>query len=271
MEDHLKARRTQCSQESGYHLVSFIVSEQKHYKIEKVEELPDSEAKIFGEIGLDFLNQCRKDALKHLNTHLDLPGFRKGLVPEDILVKKVGEGSILEETAEVALGREYGNILKSSELKPITRPEIKIIKLAPGIPLSFEITVATEPVFELPDYKKIASDVKEEDKEKKQLQIIEALIKATEINFPKRFTDSESAHTLSHFKQDVEKAGIKWGEYLDKVKKTEDEVQESFKEQIIYRAKAELIVAKIAEKESLKTYGEVFDFLSGKNATEDSK
>ena len=234
---------------------------EKNFKIEKVERLPESEAKILGEITLSLLSASRKEALKHLNAHIDLPGFRKGLVPEDILIKTVGEAAVLEETAEIALAKEYGNILKESELKPITRPEIKILKLAPGIPLSFEITVATEPEFELPDYKKLASDIKEEDKEKRQMKILESLVKETKINFPKRFTDSESLHMLAHFKQDLEKAGLKWEEYLEKVKKTEEEVQTSFAEQIIYRAKAELIVAKIAEKENLKTYGDVFDFL----------
>lgn len=244
---------------------------EKNFKIEKIEKLPDGEAKILGEIALDFLNKCRKEALKHLNSHLDLPGFRKGLVPEDILIKTVGEGTILEETAEIAISKEYGNIVRESNLKPITRPEIKILKLAPGVPLSFEATIATEPEFDLPDYKKVASEVKEEDKDKRQMKILESLVKETKINFPKRFTDSESAHMLVHFKQDVAKAGIKWEEYLEKVKKTEDEVRESFKEQIVYRAKTELIVGKIAEKENLKTYGEVFDFLGGKKSTEDSK
>lgn len=243
------------------------MSEEKNFKIEKVEKLPDSEAKISGEISLHALSLAREKALKHLNSHLDLPGFRKGLVPEDILIKTVGEGAILEETAEIALSKVYGEILKESGLKPITRPEIKILKLAPGIPLSFEITVVTEPEFDLPDYKKLVSEVKEEDKDKKQMKILETLVKETKINFPKRFTDAESAHMMSHFKQDVAKAGIKFEEYLEKVKKTEEEVLTSFKEQIIYRAKAELIVAKIAEKENLKTYGDVFDFLEKESAT----
>lgn len=240
------------------------MTQEKNFKIEKVEKLPDSEAQIFGEISLDFLTKCREDALKHLNTHLDLPGFRKGMVPEDILVKTVGVGVVLEETAEVALAKEYGNILKDSELKPITRPEIKITKLAPGIPLEFQITVATEPEFTLPDYKKIAGEIKETEVDKKQAAILEALVKETKLELPKRFVDSESSHMLSHFKQDIAKAGIKWEEYLDKVKKTEDEVRESFKGQIIYRAKAELIIGKIAEKENLKTYGDVFNFLENK-------
>ena len=199
------------------------MSEKKNHKIERVEKLPDSEAKIIGEISLDFLNSCRKDALKHLNSHLSLPGFRKGLVPDDILIKTLGEGAVLAESAEVAIAKAYGEIILESGLKPITRPEIKITK--------------------------------------RQMKIMEELIKATEIKFPERFVESESTHMLAHFKEDIKKAGIKWEEYLDKVKKSEEEVRDSFKEQIIYRAKAELIVMKIAEKENLKTYGEVFDLL----------
>jgi FKBP-type peptidyl-prolyl cis-trans isomerase (trigger factor) len=241
---------------------------EKNFKIEKVEKLPNSEALILGEITIDFLNACRKDAIKHLNEHLNLPGFRKGNIPEDILIKTVGEMHVLEETAEIAISKVYGDIILESELKPITRPEIKITKMAPGIPLAFQINVSLEPEVTLPDYKKLAAsikplekDAKDEDKERRRIEIVEKIIKETKVNLPARFIESETAHMLHHFKQDLNKANIKWEEYLEKVKKTENEVNESFKEQISNRAKAELIISKIAEKENLKISGEVFDLL----------
>lgn len=140
----------------------------KHFDNLKVEKLPDSEAVITGELTLDVLKETRSEALKSLSERIEIPGFRKGNVPENILVKNLGEMKILEEVAEVALAHEYEAIMRESqkELKtsPIGRPHVAITKLAPGIPLEFKITVTLEPEFELPDYKKISKEIKTEDK-----------------------------------------------------------------------------------------------------------
>ena len=171
---------------------------------------------------------------------------------------------ILEEAAEVALGKEYGKIVEESKLKPIARPKISVTKLAPGIPLEFRMEVITEPEYDLPDYKKLASEVTEEDKEKKRLKILENIRQATTLELPKKFVEAEIEHMLHHFKHDLEKAGIKWEPYLEQIKKTEAEVKKDWRESVETRAKDELILAKIAEKENLKNYREVFEFLEKK-------
>lgn len=131
----------------------------KHFNNLKLEKLPDSSAVITGEITVEFLKECRSEALQSLGNRSSLPGFRPGHIPEEVLMKNIGEMPVLEETAEVALGREYGNIVREMKIVPVARPQVAITKLAPGIPLEFKITVAVEPEFTLPDYKKIAEEV----------------------------------------------------------------------------------------------------------------
>lgn len=237
------------------------------FKINKVEKLPDSEAAITGEISLDYLKESRVEALKHLNNNFSRPGFRKGQIPEEVLVKEFGEMGILAETAEIALGKSYGKIIDEAKLRPISRPEISVTKLTPGVPLEFKITLALEPEFKLPDYKKIAKEIPEADKEKKEsvderrVKIVDALMKATELALPKRFVEGELAHILAHFKEDLSRAGLSWEEYLKKAEKTEDDIKNTWREHVINRAKPEFILSKIAEAEGVKTYGEVFDIL----------
>jgi FKBP-type peptidyl-prolyl cis-trans isomerase (trigger factor) len=237
-----------------------------HFKIEKIEKLPDSEAVITGEINVEFLTECRVKALEHLNKHFSLPGFRKGQIPEATLIKEIGEMGVLAETAEVALAHEYGHIVEESKLRPITRPEIAITKLAPGIPLAFKMTLVLEPEVTLPNYKKVAADIlntepKEEDLEKRRVKIVEAIVKETKLELPPKFVEGEILHILNHFKQDLEKAGLKWEDYLKKAEKTEDEIKETWREHVVARAKTEFFLAKIAETEKLKTYQEVFALL----------
>jgi FKBP-type peptidyl-prolyl cis-trans isomerase (trigger factor) len=130
----------------------------KHTNNLKLTKLPDSVAEITGELTVEYINECRSEALKSLNNSVTIPGFREGHVPEDVLVKKIGEVHVLEETAEVALGREYAHIIEELKLSPIGRPTISITKLVPNAPLEFKIKVSLEPEFALPDYKKISKE-----------------------------------------------------------------------------------------------------------------
>ena len=137
----------------------------KHFSNLKVSKLEDSQAEITGELTVAFLDTCRAEALKALNERTNLDGFRQGHIPQDVLEKKLGAMRILEEVAEVALGKEYPEILKEAKLSPLGRPTVSIIKLAPGIPLEFKIVLSLEPEFELPDYKKIIKELKVEEPE----------------------------------------------------------------------------------------------------------
>lgn len=243
-----------------------------NFKIEKKEKISENEAEITGEINLDFIEICRIEAIKHLKAGAELPGFRKGMVPDDIIEKVFGEIKIMEEAAEIALAREYGNIISSSELRPILRPEISITKIAPKNPLSFKIKVVLEPEFSLPNYKKIASEIKietnesgqstdEKHKEMRRLKILEKIISETKLELPEKFIDYELNHLLKHFKEDLNKSGISWADYLNKAEKDEAKIKETWREHVVNRGKTELILSRIAEVEGLKTYMEIFELL----------
>jgi trigger factor len=121
-----------------------------------VKKLPKSEVEIEGEIDSDIFESYFSKALKKIGENAELDGFRKGKVPENILLSKVPEIQILEEMAEMALGDAYPKILEEEKIDAISRPEISITKLARKNPLQFKIKTAVLPDFKLPDYKDIA-------------------------------------------------------------------------------------------------------------------
>jgi FKBP-type peptidyl-prolyl cis-trans isomerase (trigger factor) len=102
------------------------------------------------------LAHYREHALEHFKAELELPGFRKGHVPEKTIIERIGELAILEEAGEEALNAAYPAILHETKEDIIGTPKVQITKLAIGSPLSFEIIASTFPRFELPDYKKLA-------------------------------------------------------------------------------------------------------------------
>ncbi len=120
---------------------------------------PGSQVKISGEIPYSELLEERSAAIKKLGESINLDGFRKGHVPEAVLVKHVGEMAILMEMAERAIAHMYPHIVDAHNLDVVGYPKIDITKIAPENPLGFTATVAVLPTIALPDYKALAKTV----------------------------------------------------------------------------------------------------------------
>ncbi|USN87380.1 MAG: trigger factor [Candidatus Nomurabacteria bacterium] len=116
-----------------------------------------SQVKITGEIPYEELAKERLAAIKSLGKNVEIDGFRKGHVPEAVLVKHIGEMAILTEMAERSISHMYPHILEEHKIDAIGYPKIEITKIAPENPLGFTATVAIIPEVGLPDYKKIAT------------------------------------------------------------------------------------------------------------------
>lgn len=121
------------------------------------KELPESEVEFVGEVPAEVVAQYRDEALAHIASQLDLPGFRKGHVPTDIALKKVGEVALLEESVEVLVRDFYPALMLAHHIDAVGRPNINITKLAPGEPVGLNVRTAVYPIVNVPaDWKDIA-------------------------------------------------------------------------------------------------------------------
>lgn len=145
-----------------------------------VTEEPGSQVKIVGEIPFVELLSERKGAIKTLGANVALDGFRKGHVPEAVLIKHVGEMNILAEMAERTISHMYPHIIEAHKLDPIGHPKIEITKIAPENPLGLSMIVAVLPPVKLGDYKKLAKDLNK-TKEAKDVTDAEVEKQITEI------------------------------------------------------------------------------------------
>ncbi|MFA6407243.1 MAG: trigger factor [Candidatus Paceibacterota bacterium] len=126
----------------------------------KVGKPKDSVVEIEGEIPAPTMELHRKEVLREVSQQIEVQGFRKGNVPEAIVLKQVNMNHILEDAAEEALNVAYPHILHDNTIEPLSSPRITFVKLAEGSALEFKISVAVEPEVTLPNYKKIAKIVK---------------------------------------------------------------------------------------------------------------
>ncbi|MDE2037623.1 MAG: hypothetical protein KGI69_00150 [Patescibacteria group bacterium] len=131
--------------------------DKRSYGSASASGLDKSRVEIEGSIPAEIWEACRAEALKNINGSVSIDGFRKGSVPENVLISKVGEQAILEEMAEIALPKAYLDILIDHGIDAIGRPSVRITKLAKGNALEFKAVTAVAPKVALPDYKKIAA------------------------------------------------------------------------------------------------------------------
>ena len=122
----------------------------------EIKSLPNSEVEIIGEISTEIFMSGKNQAVKEFSEKVEMDGFRKGKIPEDLMIKNLGMEVVLEKMAILALEKEYPKIIKEHKIRAIGRPEIELTKLAENNPLGFKIKTSILPEITLPDYKKIA-------------------------------------------------------------------------------------------------------------------
>ncbi len=77
----------------------------------KTKKLDNSEFEISASIPVETIAGYRKKAIKKLGTDVEVPGFRKGHVPEDMLLGHIGESRVMEHAANMALADIYPKIV----------------------------------------------------------------------------------------------------------------------------------------------------------------
>lgn len=241
-----------------------------NYKI-IIKPLEDSRIEIDGELTADVFESYREHAVRHLGETIKLDGFRPGHIPESILVERLGEGTILEEMANDALGELYPMIVTEHKLEIIGRPEVSITKIAKNNPLGFKIVTAVLPEIILPDYKKIAHEAKTELKQDKfegennvesdkelaasfrlRNAIVEKILKSVEVKLPQVLVEREIDRRLDELKAEASHYSISFDIYLKTAKKTEVELRQEWRLGAEKSVLGHLVLLAIAKAEAIR-------------------
>jgi trigger factor len=144
-----------------------------------IKKLDKSEVEIIGVLEVAEFEKYEGKALERIGERLELPGFRKGKAPVDMIKGTVPEMELLEEMAEAALQESYIKILEENKIDAIGHPQIAITKIGKGSDLEFKIVTAVLPEMKLPDYKKISQEQNKKEDFKKEIVVDEADVEKT--------------------------------------------------------------------------------------------
>ncbi len=151
-------------------------------KIE-IKKLPKSQIELDFELTAEEFAPFVEKAVSNLSQNVKIEGFRPGKAPRNLIEQKVGSAALYEEAAELAVKKTYVAAVLEKNLNVIGRPEIQILKLAPGNPFNYKAKAAVLPEIKLPDCKTIAAETKSRAKpadvpEKEVISAIESLRKS---------------------------------------------------------------------------------------------
>src|SRR6185295_4279568 len=119
-----------------------------------VTELEDSRVRVEVEVEADAV-QDRLDRAAHvLARDMRMPGFRKGKVPPQLVIQRVGREAVMEQALRDSLPEWYERALLDTGITPVGEPELDVPALPDaGEELSFTIEVSVRPTAKLGEYK----------------------------------------------------------------------------------------------------------------------
>ncbi len=119
----------------------------------QVENQEKNTAKIIIELPAeDFTNALKKVYNKNKNKY-NIPGFRKGKAPYEMVTKLYGAGVFFEDAANDLIDSTYWDAQKESGLDVVSRPVVDIEQIAEGEPFIYSAIVAVRPEVTLGEYK----------------------------------------------------------------------------------------------------------------------
>src|SRR4051794_38583379 len=119
-----------------------------------VTELGDSRVRVEVGIEPDAVEKRVERAAQQLAGDMRVPGFRKGKVPAELVIQRVGRETVLEQALRDSLAEWYERALLETGITPIGDPELNVDSLpGTGEELEFSIEVAVRPPAKLGEYK----------------------------------------------------------------------------------------------------------------------
>jgi trigger factor len=118
------------------------------------KELGDSRVRVEVQVPSEAVERELMGAARALANDLKISGFRKGKVPPQVVLQRIGREAVLEEAVRRALPVWYEEAVSEARLATVGDPKLDLSELpGKGAPLAFSIEVAVRPTARLGEYK----------------------------------------------------------------------------------------------------------------------
>ena len=147
-------------------------------KVNKFEDVEKNVVQLEIEVDAAKFEEGMQQSYKKNASKFNVPGFRKGKAPRNIVERYYGEQALYDDAINIVCSEAYDQAIEEKNLQPVDRPEIDIIQIGNKQNLIFTAKVTLKPEVELGAYMgvevtKADATVTDEDVEKEFNKVVE--------------------------------------------------------------------------------------------------
>lgn len=121
----------------------------------QIEKLEHNMAKLTIEVPYEEFDKAVDQAYKRNKNKINVPGFRKGKVPRQMVEKMYGKDIFFEDAANIIIPDAYSKAYDECEEEIVSSPKIDVVQMEADKPFIFTAEVALNPSVKLGEYKGI--------------------------------------------------------------------------------------------------------------------
>lgn len=205
-------------------------------------------------------------ALKHMAESVNVPGFRKGMAPLDMVEERVDKNQLIEHILNHLLPKVFSQAITTHKIQPVSYPKFEIIRAQFGEDWQVRATTCEIPEVDLKDYKKkVEGEIRgkslwtpEKGKEEKELPreqkeniALQALLSTIPVKVPAPLIEEETNSRLSQLLARIEKLGLTLESYLASINKKAEDLRNEYEKQATDAIALDILLSKIADLEGV--------------------
>ncbi|MGD0205799.1 MAG: trigger factor [Dehalococcoidia bacterium] len=117
-----------------------------------VECIPESQVVLEIEVEPERLERSLERAYRRLAQKTEVPGFRKGKAPRQMLERYLGRDAVMQEALGLLIPEVYNQVIEEENIDAIDRPSIEVVQQEP---LILKATVPVRPSVDLGNYREV--------------------------------------------------------------------------------------------------------------------
>lgn len=230
-----------------------------------LEKQPNGTIKVTISLPKEDVIKTRKEVVETLAKQANLPGFRKGKAPKEMVEDKLNEDVVREEILKKLIPQAYTKAVQEHNLKPIMNPKLHVEKIDEKEDWVFHAFTCELPEITLGKYKEAVSKITAKSKiilpgadsspgagQKPNMdEIMKAILETVKVQVPAILVEQESDRLIAQLLDDIKKLGLSLDQYLASTKRTPEDLRAEYATRAENDIKIEFVLQKIAETEKI--------------------
>lgn len=227
------------------------------------------------------VTQNYQSVVENAVQNAQLPGFRKGKAPRDLVEKNLDKTKLYEEVLKILIPKSYNQAITELKIQPIISPKVELKEANEGKDWVIRVITCEKPEVTLGDYKKAIIDSKgskiwkpgADEKTKKPTlnELLQALFGVVTVTLPSLLIEHEVNRLLSDLLDQTKKLGLSVEQYLASTGRSADSIRHEYEEQAKRTLTLEFALEDIADKEGILVSDDELDKVINNAKTEEEK